>query len=258
MSFVSVATERLTYFDVLLDRPDWAKARVLDFGGNKGASLSSGRIKESNYWCLDVSRDAIEYGKREHPQAHWIFYDRYNFHFNPLGVPGLPIPMHGERFDYILAYSVFTHTSRAEMIELVASLRSFLTENGRLAFTFIDPHYELPEQYSDLLRGKPSRTNLRLRLEKLRLQNPAVPVEGILAQASASDWCTIVNDSDVYVNHEQIGNYPLGTKKLYDSFFTPKHMKQIYPEASILPPPHNYHAAGAEMQHCCILGPPKH
>ena len=254
MSFISVASERLTYFDSLLGKPDWERAKVLDFGGNRGASLSSGRIRENNYWCLDVSRDAMECGKREHPNAHWIFYDRYNFHFNPTGVPGLPIPINEDKFDFILAYSVFTHTSKEEMIELVTSLRTFLRAHGKLAFTFIDPHFILPPDYGDLLRGKEIRTNLRLRLEKIRLQNPAVPLENMLHQATGADWCTVVNDCDIYVNHEQVGHYSTKAQKLYDTFYTPACMERIFSEATIMPPPEDYNANGAEMQHCCVLG----
>ncbi len=213
-----------------------------------------GRIRENNYWCLDVSRDAMECGKREHPNAHWIFYDRYNFHFNPTGVPGLPIPINEDKFDFILAYSVFTHTSKEEMIELVTSLRTFLRAHGKLAFTFIDPHFILPPDYGDLLRGKEIRTNLRLRLEKIRLQNPAVPLENMLHQATGADWCTVVNDCDIYVNHEQVGHYSTKAQKLYDTFYTPACMERIFSEATIMPPPEDYNANGAEMQHCCVLG----
>lgn len=255
MSFISITTERTTYFDSMLGGPDWPQAKVLDFGGNRGATLASRRIKESNYWCLDVSRDAIERGQQEFPQAHWVFYNRYNFHFNPAGVEGLKIPIEGQKFDIILAYSVFTHTSMAEMIELTGALCGLLAENGKLAFTFIDPHYQLPENYSDLLRGKSMRTNLRLRLEKIKLQNPAVPVEERLRQAAHSEWCTVVNDGDIYVNHENIGAYSAESKKLYDTFHTPEFMARIFPEAVILPPPVDYDTGGSEMQHCCVLGP---
>ena len=123
MSFVSTAPERLGYFDIQLDHPSWEDAKVLDFGGNRGTLLSSGRIQENNYWCIDVSRDAIEQGRRDYPDAHWIFYDRYNFHFNPGGIAGFPIPLRERMFDYIVAYSVFTHVSKPEMLEHVASLR---------------------------------------------------------------------------------------------------------------------------------------
>jgi SAM-dependent methyltransferase len=252
MSFVSTAPERLGYFDIQLNHPSWEDAKVLDFGGNRGTLLSSGRIRESNYWCIDVSRDAIEQGRREYPDAHWIFYDRYNFHFNPGGIAGHPIPLRERMFDYIVAYSVFTHVSKSEMLEHVASLRDLLLENGRLAFTFIDPHHILPRSYNSLLQKHDPPTNLGLRLEKIRQNNPLLPVQQRLRQAAGSEWCTLINNGDLYLGSEDSVSHCTETKFLYDSFCTADYMARIFPEATIFPPPAIY-AEGAEMQHCCIL-----
>lgn len=253
MSFISAGKERLTYFGSLLGDPEWSKAKVLDFGGNWGATLEAGKINEANYWCLDVSRDAIERGKQKHPLAHWIFYDRYNFSFNPTGIRNLAPPLGNEKFDYILAYSVFTHTTRAEMIELVASLRNHLAPDGKFAFTFIDPHYLLPDGYSALLRGH-APTNLRLRMENIRLQDPTAPVDEMLGQASGCMWCTMVNDGEIYVDHEQIRDYTPEAEKFYDTFYTAECMAKIFPGAAILVPPRDYDPAGNLMQHCVIVG----
>ena len=129
------------YFDLQLGHPTWRGKRVLDFGGNIGNLLRdpNSTIEHDKYWSIDVSKDAIEKGKKEFPQAHWVFYDRYNFAFNPTGIEGLELPPLGQEFDYILAYSVFTHTRRAEMIDLVSQLEKWLAVEGVLAFTFIDP-----------------------------------------------------------------------------------------------------------------------
>jgi 2-polyprenyl-3-methyl-5-hydroxy-6-metoxy-1,4-benzoquinol methylase len=252
----AAGTERLTYFGALLGDPEWSKAKVLDVGGNWGASLETGRINEENYWCLDVSRDAIERGKRMHPRAHWVFYDRYNFCFNPTGIRNLAPPLGDEKFDYILSYSVFTHTSKAEMIELVASLRTHLTPEGKFAFTFIDPHYVLPDRYSGLFPGKHALTNLHLRMENIRLQDPTAPVDEMLRQAAGCTWCTIINDREIYVDHEQIRDYAPETEKFYDTFYTAECMAKIFPEAIILAPPRDYDTAGNLMQHCVVVGSP--
>ena len=253
MSFISTAPERFTYFDLQLGHPRWAGCKVLDFGGNKGALLSTARIEPRNYWCLDLSRDAIEQGKREYPQAHWIFYNRYNFAFNPRGIPGLPLPLDDEKFDFILAYSVFTHTSRAEMLELVEVLGNRLVSNGTLAFTFIDPHCVLPEDYSPLLQGKTQRTNLRLRLEKMRALSPGLSVDAMLREAESAEWCTLVNGCDLYVDHEQIKAYSPEQKLAYDTFYSARSMKRLFPEATVAACPENYNPGGGQMQHCCIL-----
>lgn len=254
MTFISAAPEHLTYFDLQLDHPDWENAKVLDFGGNRGITLTSGRIRESNYWCVDVSLDAIDQGRRDYPEAHWIFYNRYNFQFNPTGIIGLPIPLQGRSFDFILAYSVFTHTSKREMMELVGSLRELLVDDGRIAFTFKDPHWVLPRGYSSLVREHNPPTNLGLRLEKIKECEPSLSVQKRLRQATGADWCTLINNGDLYLGAENSIDSQIETKMLYDTFCTVSYMGQIFPEATILPSPPDYDPQGREMHHCCILG----
>src|SRR5258706_12007971 len=121
MSFVTRNYGQFAYFDAQLGRPDWRAMKVLDFGGNTGNLLKdpNSTVEPENYWCIDVSRDAIETGRRQHPAAHFMFYDRYNFEYNPKGVRDLEIPDTGITFDCILALSVFTHTPKSEMLELI-------------------------------------------------------------------------------------------------------------------------------------------
>jgi hypothetical protein len=257
VTFISAAPEHLTYYDLQLGHPDWENAKVLDFGGNRGITLTSGRIRESNYWCVDVSLDAIDQGRHDYPEAHWIFYNRYNFQFNPTGIVGLPIPLQGRSFDYILAYSVFTHTSKADMIEFVGALRGLLVETGLLAFTFKDPHYVLPRGYSSLLKDHRPPTNLGLRLERIKEQNPSLPVQQRLREAAGADWCTLINNGDLYVGPDDNLDPDIESKNLYDTFYTASYMRQIFPEATILASPEEYDPQGREMQHCCILGPHK-
>jgi SAM-dependent methyltransferase len=258
MSFVSAAPEHLSYYDLQLDHPDWEHATVLDFGGNRGNALMAGRIKASDYWCIDVSRDAIEQGRRDYPEAHWIFYDRYNFRFNPAGIPGLPIPELGRKFDYVLAYSVFTHTHDAEMVELVGHLRKLVAENGCLAFSFVDPHFVLPRDYSSLLRDHNPPTNLGLRLERSKLINPNLPVQQRLREAAGANWCALVDHDALYIGAEDKGGNGTEKTNLYTTFCTAQYMSQIFPEAAILPPPQVYEPQQCDrqelpMQHCCIL-----
>ena len=114
-------TGRFSYFDQQLDYPNWSDKSVLDFGGNEGNLLwdHNCTIRPENYYCLDVINEALDVGRKRFPQAHWVHYDRYNCSFNPEGIEDLPIPDMGIEFDIILAYSVFTHTTREEMHNLV-------------------------------------------------------------------------------------------------------------------------------------------
>ena len=170
MSFISTRVGQFTYFDLCLGMPDWRSKKVLDFGGNIGNLLTTGStIDPRNYWCIDVSRDAIEQGRAAHPEAHFVFYDRYNWAFNPTGTEDLPVPDPGPRFDVIVAYSVFTHTNQRETRELVSQLRQLLVPGGTIAFTFIDANYRQSQQPGD---GYFDGTNLDWRLAKAKRLHP--------------------------------------------------------------------------------------
>ena len=67
---------------------------------------------------MDVVKEAIDEGRRQFPVSHWVHYDRYNCSFNPEGTADIPIPDLGVEFDFIVAYSVFTHIAREEMHDL--------------------------------------------------------------------------------------------------------------------------------------------
>lgn len=242
MSFVSTKLGQFRYFDQQLGSPVWRGKKVLDFGGNCGNLLRDPRasIDQDKYWCIDVSRDAISKGKETFPKAHWIFYDRHNLQFNPVGLKNLSIPRTGEEFDFILAYSVFTHTSKTEMIDLVSQLRGVLTDRGSLAFTFFDPQW-------NAFNGDPfPGSNLKWRLQVNKSANPEIDVDSLLAKARGAKWVTLVDD-ELYVDDEQQPEDSLTGQRAYIVFCDPEHMKTIFPEAEILPP------AAPERHHCCII-----
>jgi len=233
---------QFAYFDRQLDHPAWGGKRVLDFGGNTGNLLSSPDcpIRHEDYYCLDIIRDALEVGRERFPRAHWVHYDRYNCSFNPEGVAGLPLPDLGVEFDLILAYSVFTHTPRAEMNELVGQLFARLAQGGVLAFTFLDPHARSwPETYGG--------NNLRWRLERSRELNPAVDVAGLLDEGRGAEWCALVDGTRLYVNDDGTWQDGAETCMTYNVYHTAAFMRREFPRAVVRPP------VNGEMQHCCIL-----
>ena len=189
------------------------------------------------------SQTVVEQGRRTYPRAHFVHYNRYSSQYNPNGVRHLPIPDCGVKFDIILAFSVFTHTDRSEMLELVGQLRTRLAPGRRAGLGgFIDPHYESwPESYNG--------SNLKLHLENTHETNPAVNVEGLLKQGRGADWCVLIDDK-LYVEpgdelcHQTRVGRPLES---YCSFFTADYMAPLFPEATVHPP------VSAEWQHCCIL-----
>jgi hypothetical protein len=219
-----VKATQFAYFDKQLGHPNWRGKRVLDFGGNKGNLLldPACTIRHQDYYCLDVIGEAIEEGHQTFPDANFIHYDRYNCSFNPEGVRELPVPDLGVEFDFILAYSVFTHTTFEEMKELVAQLR----QHGRtVAFTFIDPQWN---------------GNLRWRLEK---HNPQDRVETLLSREM--QWCSLVNGTELYVNSS--GVFDFQDCMTYNVYYTEDFMRAQFPNATIEKP------VNGEMQHCCEL-----
>ena len=228
------------YFDQQLGHPDWTAKAVLDFGGNQGNLLvdSNNRIRPQDYYCVDVIKEAIDEGRRQFPEAHWVHYNCYNCSFNPEGAADIPIPELGVEFDFIVAYSVFTHIAREEMHDLVGQLRARLKPWGTLAFTFIDPHHSSwPATYPG--------NNLRWRLESSRGTEASVDVAGLLEKGRGAAWCALVDGTELYVESDGID----GLRQLmtYHVFYTAEFLQQEFPDAKILPP------VNGEMQACCLL-----
>lgn len=253
-AWISQRTGQFAYFDEQLGRPDWAGKRVLDFGGNVGNLLLDPHcaIAPKNYWCLDIVAAAVEAGRRRHPDAHFVHYDRYNHEYNPSGTVGLPVPDLGGPFDVIVAWSVFSHTSRPDMLDTVAELRNLLTEDGRLAFSFIDPFWTPPPGWVRDTES-PGLSNLRWRLLWRGKESPHFDIEATerRAKRDLTSWGALVDDDlvlDPDHDDRDAPAKPNGPPALYISFCTIDHMREIYPDAEVLPP------ARPERLACAILG----
>jgi SAM-dependent methyltransferase len=260
-TFISHREGQFTYFDRQLGNPDWTGKRVLDFGGNVGNLLvdPNCKIQPGDYWCFDVSRDAITEGQRRHPEAHFGFYDRYNFQYNPTGTVGLPIPDPGVRFDVIVAFSVFTHNNRADSVEFIRQLRALLAEDGRLAFTFFDPLWRPPRGWAND-RESSDLPNLHRHLETMRATTrPEIDVARLLEQAdkTALTWVTLVNGNDLIVDPDDAPaerpQWPSAESAhgAYLSYCTPEYLRRLFPDVQIRPPEE------PERMHCAIIGPPR-
>lgn len=249
---LSGAYGQFAYFDHQLGHPDWTGQRILDFGGNTGNILLDPdcTIDHEKYWSIDVSRDSITEGKRRHPKANFIFYDRYNFEFNPTGTPGLPIPDLG-KFDVILGHSVFTHIPQAEMLEFADQLLDFLTDDGKAAFSFMDPSWEPPLDNADAFATKyaPTRvSNLQWRLQRHHDEIPEVDVPGLLAMAAGQTeltWVTLANGELFFGSGN--GSVTDRPQRRCDSLCTPEYMLRLFPDARITEP-----VAPVRM-HCLII-----
>jgi len=242
MTFLAARTDCFKYFCEQLNEDNWRDKNVLDFGGSDGGLLRDpvATIIEERYWCIDIVEEAIAHGRADYPRAHWLFYDRYSFYYNPRGIPDLAIPDPGQRFDVIAAYSVFTSTRAAELLTLVPQLENLLAPGGTLAFTFIDPHFHSwPGTYAG--------SNLRWRLEKERSEGADIDVSDLLARARGASCCTLLNNADLYVDDQEIPDYPLVDQKTSHVYYTAERMASLFPQARIKRPANN------EMQHCCLI-----
>jgi SAM-dependent methyltransferase len=241
VSFITKNDGQFPYFDTLLGKPMWPGKKVLDFGGNIGNILhhADSTIEQENYWCIDVSRDAVEAGKMAAPDAHFIFYDRYNFEYNPAGIRDLPIPDLRITFDYILALSVFTHTTRTEMVQIVDTLLDRLNSGGRLAFSFMDPHYT-PEGSHNC--------NLRYYFGQRACGRSDQQIDALIMKARDAHWCSLLN-RQLAIENEGLDQCLGDLGEGYLAFYTPGYLQTLFPSGAILKP-----ALPFPRQHCCIIG----
>ena len=240
MSFITRNDGQFPYFDTQLRSPNWRGKSVLDFGGNIGNVLHHPRstIDADKYWCIDVSRDAIAVGQRAAPAAHFIFYDRYNFEYNPEGIRNLAIPTNGNRFDFVLALSVFSHTPQTEMLELAKNLEQLLSPGGRLAFTFFDPHY--------VPRGS-DVSNLKYYFEMRAPDLGKTEIDAQVARVRGARWCALRN-GELEIESERLENLRGNPEGGYLAFYTPKYFQSLFPRGEIRTPVEPF-----SRQHCCVI-----
>lgn len=250
VTFISTRMGQFAYFDRQLGEPSWAGKRVLDFGGNAGNILLNPncRIDPRNYWSIDVSRDSILTGRRRHPEGNFIFYNRYNFEFNPTGKPGLPIPDPGVRFDFVLAWSVITHVSKAETFDLIGQLMPLLADGGTAAFSFLDPCWTPPEGWvreTEL----PGLSNLHWRLASQQETNPDMDTAGMLARADAATqtWTTLLNDDELIFDPDDDGLSAGKPPLYYNTYCTARYMQELFPGGKVLDP------VPPERFHCLVI-----
>jgi hypothetical protein len=251
-TFLSGRTLQYDYFNEQLANPDWTGKSVLDFGGNIGGFLvgAPSTIRPENYWCLDLHKPALEHGSTAMPRANFIFYNRYHNLYNPSGIVDLSVPELGRKFDIILAFSVFTHTSVREMQEILVQLKAMVQVGGLLAFTFEDPDYDPMKDPQYNLSFADNEvdwgSNLRHRLLRERPNYPGIDVEEFVLRAAGARWCTLVGDR-FYVDPDDASPVEQEPGTYYHQFHTAEFLKKLLPEAEI------YRPLSPLRQHCCVL-----
>ncbi|MBV9494762.1 MAG: class I SAM-dependent methyltransferase [Acidobacteria bacterium] len=238
----STRTNQFEYFDEVLGHPRWRGKKILDFGGNVGNFLigASDEVRERDYWCMEVHADVVREGQTNFPRAHFVHFDRYSSEFNPAGVRHQPVPDDGTRFDFILAFSVFTHIDRSEMLELATSLRALLAPRGVFAFTFTDPTYDKARSHPDLA-GSDVRKSLGWANAK--------DLDALVERAMASPYCVAIGDQLFCEPGEEISHQKrVGAPwESYCAYYTADCMRSLFPGCEIHDP------VKPAWQHCCVV-----
>ena len=109
---------------------------ILDWGGSKGKLIrsSNGKILPINYTSVDVDLEAITLGKRDYPEADWIYLDLYSPMYNASGNEDIQLP---KKYDIIFSFSIFSHTTFEYFIETIDTLKTYLTPNGKIYVSMV-------------------------------------------------------------------------------------------------------------------------
>jgi ubiquinone/menaquinone biosynthesis C-methylase UbiE len=120
-------------FEFLRGRGLKPSHRLLDIGCGslRGGIHSIDYLETGNYYGLDINPSLIEAGRHElrlaglsHKKPHLAVSDRFE------------LGQFQQKFDYLLAHSVFTHVFTNHIIRCLAEAREVLVPNGQFFATF--------------------------------------------------------------------------------------------------------------------------
>lgn len=129
-------SDTFTYFRTLCtDIAD--NKSLLDFGCNYGSFLESSerRFDEKLYTGIDVDIDALSIGREMFPNATFIHSNQHNYMYNNNGSTIMP---EVGKFDNIVSYSVFTHTTLNDFMSNLEWLYTKLNVGGKLMCTYLN------------------------------------------------------------------------------------------------------------------------
>lgn len=128
-------TDRYDLYGKLKSTINFSNRKILDFGGSFGNLIesSNGKILSNNYTCIDVDNIALDEGRKNFPDANWIWYDRYNTMYNPDGIDIWPKL---DKYDLIFSYSVFSHSNYNDLISTIEYFKTILTDNGEIFISY--------------------------------------------------------------------------------------------------------------------------
>lgn len=125
-------------FDVSKLGIDWKNVSILDYGCNQGNYINTAHnfIDPTQYLGIDIMEIAINNAIKLHPNYEFIHYDKWHQAYNPSGNKNLKVTdIVFKKFDIIICYSVFTHTTFEQTKVELSELQQLLTPNGIILFT---------------------------------------------------------------------------------------------------------------------------
>ena len=139
---------------------------ILDFGGSRGNLLyfSNGEIQPENYISIDPVMEGIEMGREEFPAAEFIYYDRWSWMYNHHGNKEINLPDITRKIDYIVAYSVFSHTDFNELVTTLKWMKSLNPE--KMVISFLDANSKHIKDYFEDRRFRSYGSTLEMPLNK--------------------------------------------------------------------------------------------
>ena len=146
MAKVNYYIDTWKYFSYINKQP--LRGKVLDYGSNYGMFLESSKnsFPQENYTGVDVDLDAINDGRSLFPNARFIHYNRYNIMYNTSGEKNV-WPELNEQFDYIISYSVLTHTTIDDALAAIEWLYKRLKPGKKMLLTWLDVNNEKAVHY---------------------------------------------------------------------------------------------------------------
>jgi SAM-dependent methyltransferase len=117
---------------------DWTTDKILDFGCNVGNYVTNAgtNISPHNYLGVDLNYPSIEQARLQHPRFNFVHYNKWHPSYNSNGITGLKVKdFVDQKFDAVIAYSVFTHLSISQAKQEIDNLLEVLVPGGQLLFT---------------------------------------------------------------------------------------------------------------------------
>lgn len=117
---------------------EWKNVSILDYGCNQGNYITSAKnfIDHNKYLGVDLIDSSITLAKQRYPNYNFQLYNKWHQAYNPTGNKGTKIyDIIDEKFDVIVAYSVFTHNTFNQMEEELTDLKRLLNPGGIILFT---------------------------------------------------------------------------------------------------------------------------